>query len=152
MTDAMLEVARRNAPNCGRAYRLQERRVSQRPNPGFGLGSGEARRRTSGAAITDAASFLQADELAQELRVKHPWSEATLSTWWFSNCVLNLVEGKSKRQLFDEIFRVLKKGGRAVISDIVSDERSAGGITERSGAVERLHFGSPYRRMFPVRV
>jgi arsenite methyltransferase len=39
-----------------------------------------------------------------------------------SNCVLNLVEPKSKRQLFDEIFRVLKKGGRAVICDIVSDE------------------------------
>jgi ubiquinone/menaquinone biosynthesis C-methylase UbiE len=30
-----------------------------------------------------------------------------------SNCVLNLVEAKAKRQLFEEIFRVLKIGGRA---------------------------------------
>src|SRR5699024_259675 len=38
-----------------------------------------------------------------------------------SNCVLNLVSTKEKEQLFSEIYRVLKDGGKAVISDIVSN-------------------------------
>lgn len=37
-----------------------------------------------------------------------------------SNCVLNLVGQDEKAKLFEEIHRVLKRGGRAVISDIVS--------------------------------
>jgi SAM-dependent methyltransferase len=72
--------------------------------------------------IIDAASFLAADEFAEELRVKHPLIASDSIDVVVSNCVLNLVEPKSKRQLFDEIFRVLKKGGRTVICDIVSDE------------------------------
>jgi len=39
-----------------------------------------------------------------------------------SNCVLNLVEGSRNGSLFDENLSRPKKGGRAVISDIVSDE------------------------------
>lgn len=39
-----------------------------------------------------------------------------------SNCVLNLVRPEDKRRLFGEIFRVLRRGGRAVISDITSEK------------------------------
>jgi len=39
-----------------------------------------------------------------------------------SNCVLNLVRPEDKEHLFGEMARVLRDGGRAVISDIVSDE------------------------------
>lgn len=47
-----------------------------------------------------------------------------------SNCVLNLVRPEDKVLLFAEIYRVLRRGGRAVISDIVCDEDPTPGIID----------------------
>lgn len=45
-----------------------------------------------------------------------------------SNCVLNLVRPADKTRLFGEIHRVLRRGGRVVISDIVCDEEPTAAI------------------------
>jgi hypothetical protein len=39
-----------------------------------------------------------------------------------SNCVLNQVRPADRRQLFAEMFRVLKRHGRVAVSDVVADE------------------------------
>jgi arsenite methyltransferase len=122
MTDEMLEVARRNAPIV--AERLGYANVEFRKGriQDLALDLELLDRELKCNPITDAASFLRADELAEELRIKHPLVASDSIDVVVSNCVLNLVEPKSKGHLFEEIFRVLKKGRRVVISDIVSDE------------------------------
>jgi len=122
MTDDMLEVAYRNQPIVAErvGYDNVEFRKGRIQDLGLDLNALEERLQES--PVDDANSFLAAEELAAELRVKKPLIESDSIDIVVSNCVLTLACKENRRQMFEEIHRVLKRGGRAVISDIVCDE------------------------------
>ncbi len=76
--------------------------------------------------ITDVKSLQQFSVFQQHLRTNQPMIPDGTVDVIISNCVLNLVRQEDRRQLFAEMHRVLKRGGRVAISDIVSDEEVPG--------------------------
>jgi SAM-dependent methyltransferase len=73
-------------------------------------------------AIRNPADWLAMRHMEERLRREQPMAADESVDCVVSNCVLNLVRPEDRRQLFSEVFRVLRRGGRAAISDIVADE------------------------------
>src|SRR5262249_44032601 len=72
--------------------------------------------------VTSTAELADFNAFCEEIRRNRPLIDDDSIDVILSNCVLNLVRPEDKERLFAEMFRVTRRGGRVVISDIVSDE------------------------------
>ncbi|MCX5964048.1 MAG: methyltransferase domain-containing protein [Cyanobacteria bacterium] len=102
--------------------------------------------------ITTVQQMIELEAECDRLRRETPLIATDTVDVVVSNCVLNLVKPEDKQQLFAEIFRVLKRGGRAVISDIVCDELPTQAIMDDpdlwSGCISGAFLETEFLEMF----
>lgn len=122
MTPDMLEVARRNAPVVAEKTGFANVEFRRGRIQDLALDLDRLDEEIKALPIDSVDRLLAIEERAATLRRDEPMIASDSVDAVVSNCVLNLVETDLKEQLFAEIYRVLNRGGRAVISDIVSDE------------------------------
>ncbi len=122
MNDEMLAVARGNAPEVARrlGYTNFEFRKGKIQDLALDLERLEAWLEKN--PVQTASGLARLESMMLHLRATEPLIPEGSVDVVVSNCVLNLVKPEDKQKLFSEIYRVLRRGGRAVISDIVSDE------------------------------
>lgn len=126
MNDDMLELARRSAPEVARRVGYGNVTFRKGRIQDLALDHEDLDRYLHAHPVRSAGEMARLEEEVARLRREKPLVASDSIDVVVSNCVLNLVRPEDKRKLFAEIFRVLRRGGRAVISDIVSDEEVPG--------------------------
>jgi ubiquinone/menaquinone biosynthesis C-methylase UbiE len=129
MNDDMLDLARWSAPKVAQRTGVANVAFKKGRIQDLALDLEELDRYLRQRPVTSAADVARLDAEMARLRAETPLVPSDSVDVVVSNCVLNLVDSRNKRQLFSEIFRVLRRGGRAVISDIVGDEDVPEGLT-----------------------
>ncbi len=122
MNDDMLALARWAAPKVAARTGFSNVTFKKGRIQDLALDLEELDRYLREHPVRSAEEMTRLDSEVARLRAEKPLVPSDSVDVVVSNCVLNLVAPGQKRQLFGEMFRVLRRGGRAVISDIVSDE------------------------------
>ncbi len=149
MTDDMLELARATAPVIAEktGYANVEFRRGHIEDLRTDLDVLDARLQATPVGSADGFEKLL-EEIETEGKANPMIADNSVDLI-VSNCVLNLVSDEKKKQLFAEMYRVLKPGGRVAVSDIVSDEDSPEHLKKDaklwsgciSGALQEREFG-----------
>ncbi len=122
VNDAMLDLARRHRREVAHQIGWDNVEFKKGRIQDLALDLDALERRLRERPVADVAELAALETWTAEQRRERPLIADGSVDVVISNCVLNLVRSEDKRRLFQEMHRVLRRGGRAVISDIVSDE------------------------------
>ncbi len=120
--DEMLQLARRHQGDVARRIGYANVEFRKARIQDLRLDYELLDRYLEGHAVENSRGLLELEAYADTLRRSSPMIPEHSVDLVVSNCVLNLVRDEDKNQLIQELYRVLRVGGRIAISDIVCDE------------------------------
>jgi SAM-dependent methyltransferase len=127
---AMLDLARRHAPAVAKAIGWENVSFRRGKIQDLRTDYDRIENDLKSSALSTLDQYLDFEGEKRERAQREPMINDASVDVILSNCVLNLVRDEDKQTLFLEMHRVLKRGGRVAISDIVADETPTAAIRQ----------------------